>query len=335
MSNNNAVIITLAYPETIVSHADEWYSKFLRFAFIGSKKHVRAGHAALVLIDKKTGILEYYDLGRYITSEPNGRVRGKQTDFELNFPLKAKFSEDEIINLEEILKFLATHPRLTHGDGNLYASVCSTINYSKARKHIDMMQDKGLMRYAAFIKDACNCARFVTDAIIASVNDEKIRKRLIRSKWFTPSTIGNVVIADSFGEVYLVDTKGNIGNFQSTVNRENRRLFIDTLKGYNPSLVGTLLPQPNVNKANHAQWLSGIAAGAWFEIYDLSPKNHFRFRRISPYGNIDCDGIYSIDQATFDINSDYEFVHYSNCAFFHIVQNDILYKFKFIDKFIT
>ena len=101
-----------------------------------------------------------------------------------------------------------------------------------------------------------------------------------------------------------------IGNFQSTVNRENRRLFIDTLKGYNPSLVGTLLPQPNVNKANHAQWLSGIAAGAWFEIYDLSPKNHFRFRRISPYGNIDCDGIYSIDQATFDINSDYEFLGY-------------------------
>ena len=170
MSNNNAVIITLAYPETIVSHADEWYSKFLRFAFIGSKKHVRAGHAALVLIDKKTGVLEYYDFGRYITSEPNGRVRGKQTDFELNFPLTAKFSDDEIINLEEILKFLATHPKLTHGDGNLYASVCSTINYSKARKHIDMMQDKGLMRYAAFIKDACNCARFVTDAIIASVN---------------------------------------------------------------------------------------------------------------------------------------------------------------------
>ncbi|WP_431156506.1 DUF6695 family protein [Winogradskyella poriferorum] len=333
MSKNNAVILTLAYPETIVSHADEWYSKFLRFAFIGSKKHVRAGHAALVLIDKKTGILEYHDFGRYITSEPNGRVRGKQTDFELNFPLKAKFEGDEIVNLNEILSFLATNPKLTHGDGNLYASVCNTINYSKARKHIDMMQKKGLMRYAAFIKDACNCARFVTDAIIASVNDEKIKKRLIRSKWFTPSTIGNVVIADTFDEVYLVDTMGNIGSFQSTVSRENRRLFIDTLKGYNPSLVGTILPKSNDNKANHAQWLSGIAAGAWFEIYNLNPKNHFRFRRISPYGNIDCDGIYEIDQTTFDIYSDYEFVHYSNCAFFHILQRDTLYKFKYLEDF--
>ena len=52
MPQNDAFILTLAYPETIVSHADEWYSKFLRFAFVGSKKHVRAGHAALVLIQK-------------------------------------------------------------------------------------------------------------------------------------------------------------------------------------------------------------------------------------------------------------------------------------------
>ena len=37
---------------------------------------LRAGHAALVLIDKEKGDLEYHDFGRYITSEPNGRVRG-------------------------------------------------------------------------------------------------------------------------------------------------------------------------------------------------------------------------------------------------------------------
>jgi len=50
---NDAFVITMAYPVTIVSHAEEWYSKFLRFVFIGNKKHVRAGHAALVLIHKK------------------------------------------------------------------------------------------------------------------------------------------------------------------------------------------------------------------------------------------------------------------------------------------
>jgi len=333
MPKNDAFILTLAYPETIVSHAEEWYSKFLRFLFVGSKKHVRAGHAALVLIDKETGVLEYHDFGRYITPSPNGRVRGRETDFELNFPLKAEIKNDTIINLEAILKFLATHPKLTHGDGNLCASVCNAVNYDLARTHITKMQHKDFIRYAAFVKIACNCARFVTDTLIASVTNSTIKKKLESSKWFTPSTIGNVVIADTENFVYIVSEKGEINEFKSTVSRENRRLFLDVLKGYNPSLVGTLKSKPNEVKAEHAQWLSGIAAGAWFEIYDLENYSEFRFRRISPYGHIDCDGIYKVNDEGFDINTEYEFIHYSNCQFFHIKQGSTQYRFDFIKDF--
>jgi hypothetical protein len=333
MSKNDAFILTLAYPETIVSHAEEWYSKFLRFAFIGSKKHVRAGHAALVLIDKKTGVLEYHDFGRYITSSPNGRVRGRETDFELNFPITAKIENDKIQNLDEILKFLATHPKLTHGDGDLYASVCNSVNYNLARTQIDDMQSQGFIRYAAFAKIACNCARFVTDTLIASVTDVKIKKELENSKWFTPSTIGNVTIADTENFVYVVSDKGDIKEFDSTVSKENRRLFLDTLKGYNPSLVGTLLPKENDVKAKHAQWLSGIAAGAWFELYSHEGKSEYRFRRISPYGNIDCDGVYKVDDENFNLAIEYQFVHYSNCLFFHIEQSNKTYRFDIVANF--
>ncbi|MBC2844541.1 DUF6695 family protein [Winogradskyella flava] len=333
MSKNDAFIFTLAYPETIVSHAEEWYSKFLPFLFVGGKKHVRAGHAALVLIDKSTGVLEYHDFGRYITSEPNGRVRGRETDFELNFPIKANIENDIIKNLDDILEFLATHPKLTHGDGNLYASVCNAINYNLARIHIDAMQAKGFIRYAAFIKDACNCARFVTDTLIASVTDLKIRKKLENSKWFTPSTIGNVVIADTEDHVYLVSNRGEIKEFNSTVSKENRKLFLDRLKNHNPSLVGTLEPKHNDIRIEHAQWLSGIAAGAWFEIYDLERTMEYRFRRISPYGNIDCDGIYRVNDNGFDIRSEYRFVHYSNCRFFHIEQGSKEFKFNFLKNY--
>ena len=333
MRKNDAIILTLAYPETIVSHADEWYSKYLRYAFIGNRKHVRAGHAALVLINKATGVLEYHDFGRYITSEPNGRVRGRQTDFELDFPLKAHVKDDKISNLTEILQFLATNPKLTHGEGRFYASVCNAVDYKSARDHIDRMQKKGLIRYAAFIKDACNCARFVTDALIASVTNKKIKNRLKRSKWFTPSTIGNVVIADTEDHVYVLNELGEVDKFTSSVSRENRRLFLDTLDGYNPSLVGTMLPKPNDKIVDHAQWLSGVAAGAWFEIYDLKIERHYRFRRISPYGNIDCDGIYEINDVTFSINSPYQFVHYSNCKFFQIEQESNLYKFEYVKEF--
>ena len=145
--NNTGIILTLAYPETIVTVSEEWISPFLRFIGIGKKNYVRAGHAALVLIDKSTGVLEYHDFGRYITSEPNGRVRGSRTDNELHFPIKAEIEGDEIQNLNAILEFLATHPKLTHGEGKLVASVCNKIDYEKARKHIALMQDKHFIRY--------------------------------------------------------------------------------------------------------------------------------------------------------------------------------------------
>lgn len=325
--NNDAIILTLAYPETIVSHAEEWYSPLLKYVGIGSKTHVRAGHAALVLIEKATGELEYHDFGRYITSEPNGRVRGKSTDAELDFPLKANFNNGIITNLNEILKFLGTHPKLTHGDGKLVASVCSAINYKAARSTITELQNRDFIRYAAFIKDACNCARFVTSALIGGVTDSKIERRLRKSEWFTPSTVGNVVLADTENCVYEVFEDGSISKFKSTVRKENIKYFLDRLKGYNPSLVGTLKPKENAVKKEHAQWLSGIAAGAWFELNDLGSANRYNFRRISPYGNIDIDADFSPNNSSFDIKKDYQFVHYSNCKFFHIEQNGKVFRF--------
>jgi len=330
---NDGIILTLAYPETIVSHSEEWYIPFLRFLFVGNKKHVRAGHAALVLIDKSTGVLEYHDFGRYITSSSHGRLRGRELDFELNIPIVAKIENDQIANLDEILKFMATNPKLTHGDGDLYASVCNAIDYQKARQYISDIQNQGFIRYAAFLKEATNCSRFVTDCLITCVTNTSIKSSLIRSKWFTPSTIGNVVIADTEDHVYVVSETHKISKFDSTVRKENRRLFLDILKNHKPSLAGTLEPKHNDVKKSHAQWLSGIGTGAWFELYGLNHQAEFRYRRISPYGNVDCDGIYKLTTEGFDIDSKYDFVYYSNCKFFHIEQNEVIYRFEYLRNY--
>ena len=220
----------MAYPETIVMVADEWYSRFLHWIGIGKKNYVRAGHAALVLVNRETGILEYHDFGRYITSEPNGRVRGSDTDNELNFPVKAHFENGMLTNLDELLVFLATHPKLTHGDGKLVASVCEEVDYKKARTHITKMQRKDFIRYAAFAKNACNCARFVTDTLIASVTNNTVVKKLIKSKWFTPSTTGNVVISATDGKVFEVSEEGEIGLFTHTVWQDNKEQFFRSIK---------------------------------------------------------------------------------------------------------
>jgi hypothetical protein len=331
MKNNTGIILTLAYPETIVMVAEEWYSPFLRFIGVGKKNYVRAGHAALVLIDKTTGVLEYYDFGRYITAKPNGRVRGKVTDHELEFPLKATLVNDYIVNLDEILKFLATQPKLTHGDGKLVASVCKSVNYKKARSKIKDMQDQHVIRYGAFIKNASNCARFVTSVLIASVTDEGIKRKLVKSTRFTPSTIGNVMFSDTENFVYEVSDQGQISKFTSTISKENRRLFLDRLRDHQPNFIGNLEPSNLEHVVSHAQWLSGVGAGAWFELYTTEVLGQYRFRRISPYGNIDVDGLYQVDQTCFDYDLPYEFAYNSNCQFYHIRQNDKLYKFNLVE----
>ncbi|WP_299384162.1 DUF6695 family protein [uncultured Lacinutrix sp.] len=324
---NTGIILTLAYPDTIVSHAEEWYSPYLRYLGVGSKTSVRAGHAALVLINKATGVLEYHDFGRYITSEPNGRVRGVHTDNELHIPIKAEIKEDEILNLDAILKFLATNPKLTHGDGRLVASVCNAINYKKARTHITSMQERGFIYYAAFKKEACNCARFVTDALIESLTNIKAKKALESSKWFTPSTVGNVLLANTSAYPFEVSDQGEIVEYKGSQKSENLKCFLDRLKDYTPNKVGTLIPKEVDGLHENAQWLSGIAAGAWYEIHKTEMLNEYRYKRISPHGNVDCDAIYITEDSSFNYEDDYQIVHYSNCHFFHLEQNDKVIRF--------
>ena len=331
--SNTGIIIVMAYPDTVVMVADEWYSPLLQFIGIGKKNYVKAGHAALVLINKESALLEYHDFGRYITPEPNGRVRGKQTDHELDFPLKAELVGETIVNLDDILLYLANNPEKTHGDGKLIASVCSKIDYIKAKNHIESLMEKGSFRYAAFKNESSNCARFVTSTLIASVTDEKILKSLNNSLLFTPSTVGNVVRANTQDQVFEVIGE-SIFEFNSTVFKENFRCFLDKIPDHEYHVVGTLKPKLVEGLGDNAQWLSGIAAGAWFEISRSKTyiEEHYRIRRVSPNGNIDVDGLYKVDCITFNLDEVFEFVHDSNCHYCHVVQNEKRYRFEFVKK---
>ncbi len=330
--NTTGIIITVAYPETIVRISTEWIVSQMYLFGIGKKNYLRAGHAALVLIDASNGNLDYYDFGRYVTPLATGRGRGKLTDHELDFQLHATLQNNTIINLDEILIFLATHPRLTHGEGTMLASVCDEINYDAAKNYIEKLQNEGLIKYAAFGKAGSNCSRFVTDTLIASTTNKNIKKKLKISKWFTPSTIGNVLIADTQRKIYEVSETGAIATFKSSKFKENIKLFLDRLKHHHPNLEGNLKPKTNSIHHKNAQWLSGIGAGAWFELYSLDHALHYRLRRISPYGNVDVDGIFRISESGFDSTANYEFVPYSNCHFIHVRQNGKTFRFDFLKK---
>ncbi|MEZ4801935.1 MAG: DUF6695 family protein [Gelidibacter sp.] len=330
---NTGIIIPLAYPETIVRVSDEWSARYIYLLGFGKKNYVRAGHAALLLIEKSTGNLEYYDFGRYVTPQPTGRVRSKLTDHELGFSLHAEISNKTIINLDSILKFFATHPNLTHGEGTMLASVCDEIDYDRAKNHIDNFQNEGLIKYAVFGSSGSNCSRFVTDTLIASVTNKYIRGKLKKSKWFTPSTIGNVLNADTKNLIYKVSETGYMDVFNSSAIRENRKLFMDRLKTHQPNFEGNLKPKTNFVHHKDAQWMCGIGSGAWFELHCLGHDSEYRLRRISPHGNVDVDGIYKISEVGFNSKQEYEFVPYSNCNFIHLRQQGRVFRFDFLRNY--
>ena len=327
------LVITLAYPDTVVMVAEEWYSPLLRLVGIGKKNYVKAGHSALVLIHKEKGDLEYHDFGRYITLTPYGRVRCAYHDAELKFPIKAKLKDGEIDNLEELLLFLSNNPELTHGNGKLVASVAE-VNYSKTKKYIREIQSKGALRYAAFARQATNCARFVACATMAGTLSNTVRKRLQRSLLFTPSTIGNVIRASSTGVVYEVNNDC-VATFKSSILKENLKCFLDKLDGYEPSLEGSLLPKKIDGVLSEAQWLGGIGSGAWFEVTknEVLQQYQYRFRRISPYGNIDIDAVLEDVSKEFSIDEMYTIAHESHCQKCIIIQKGKKIVLEYVGQF--
>ena len=119
------------------------------------------------------------------------------------------------------------------------------------------------------------------------------------------------------GEEVIGVEKGEISEYASSVSKDNRLYFLDTLKGHIPNFVGTLKPKPVANLHEKAQWLSGIAAGAWYELHATENSLEYWYKRISPHGNIDVHALYEVNEEGFDYHESYDFIHYSNCKFFH------------------
>lgn len=326
--NTDGILIILSYPDTVVRPAyREFSSKIWPKIGIGSKHAVQAGHAALLLIKKNNPEILYFDFGRYITSDGYGRTRSVETDPELEVNIKAKFKNDNLTNLEEILLWIEKHPEKTHGSGRLISSINDEINYDKALEFINNLVDEKELPYGAFIKKGTNCARFVTDTIITSTANKKIKALLKNSNRFTPSPIGNVIKGTTSEKIYQT-------HYQKVTLYKNRSI----LKEYKASffnkfdtklnLVGTELPDRNKFELKNGTWLGGIGSGAWFAIEKQINENTLVIARYDVNGLKEFEqNFYSINN-TFTINSHFEFVHPSNFKEMHIIQNQRKFVFK-------
>ncbi len=319
-------IVVLAYPDTFVKMSDEWICKFLPLVGLGTKEYIKAGHAAQVLINTENGEALYYDFGRYITPNGFGRVRSAKTDAELEIPFAIEFdAHQKIVNLDQLLLWLEANPQKTHGEGRLLASVCEPIDFEKAKSYADSLQNKGSIPYGAFDKKGSNCARFVTETILAGTSEKRIQKALAFNKKFTPSGVGNVEKA-GLGKVFEV-FNDIVKPFEGSAFKENLKNYFQKKKSTDAEKATFLEAHENLQK------LEGIGSSAYFELINdkTLPKNHFRIKRYNDSLIEDFDGVYFSED--FDINKPFQFTYDSHCAFCHVLQGGKKIKLDIVNRY--
>ena len=316
--NPTGKILVLAYPDTFVKMSDEWQCRVLPKLGLGTKDYIKAGHAALVLIHNEAQTAEYFDFGRYVTPIGKGRVRSARTDAELQLPFSADVVSGKLKNLEEFLIWLSTNSKKTHGEGRLLASVSEAIDYNLAKDFIVALQQRGSIRYGAFIKDGSNCSRLVTDTLLAATSDRSLKKALLRNKKFTPSGIGNVEKAAS-GRIYQAN-EGKVDFFRGSALKENLTNYFDKRV---PDLSKYIIPN---SIPDDAQLLTGIGSSAYFHLQQK--ETQFTIERYNDYGEKDFEGVFKPDNASFDSNKPYKFVYDSHCLFAHVEQGNTIFRFE-------
>jgi len=329
MSNQaTGVFITLSWPDTVVSTSGGPLERFLQLLGAGKNDKFRGGHAALALINRSTGSLEFHDFGRYITPDGMARTRGATTDPELAMTdVKAKFdAQGNLLNVNEILIRLESDPEATHGDGRMLASLCYDTDYDKAKKHIRNMMDKGSITYSVF-GEGSNCSRFVADSFKAGTFNPRLNFRFKYPMTITPSPVGNVPNGSSDGRMYEV-YQGVVRPYAGGRRRTAKELVTNTfgkdkeIQGF--SFVGNMQEPPKPESVpNAAQWLGGRGAGAWFHAVQMTDleRNEIRVTRHIADGRLMYDRIFRLDVGDLDLNAPYEFVYDCHAAKTTIVQH--------------
>lgn len=188
---HNGIAIALAWPETLCKKAGAWYDVPLKWVGINKNNYYKVGHAAIVLIDSKTGACHYFDFGRYHAPYQHGRVRSAFTDHDLEMKTKAIVSEKgKLENYNEIL-FELFNNESCHGNGKLHASYCP-INFEKAFQQANGMQNSSPIPYGPFLPNGTNCSRFVNTVLRSGEPNLLYRFVLAYPKTLSPTPIGNI-----------------------------------------------------------------------------------------------------------------------------------------------
>lgn len=338
----NDIAIPISWPDKTALGDEKWMA-FLKQIGLVKNLHFKVGHAALLLIERNSGAIRYFDFGRYLTPRGYGRARSALFDPRLEIFTKALITpRGEIQNLEEILTELCEKEEATHGGGRTVFSICKNVSFSKCVAYAEKLVAEGPILYGALAKNNNSCSRFVAQVITEGMDaDDKRRRKILYPECLKASPTSNVVNAAPNEEVFCYE-QGILKQWK--MKRKDSLLFQFgllkdnfTKKGsqhlasdQTPGMVSAP-PCPSTLPPD-VQWIGGIGEGAWFQLEQVQGENTFVIYKYAASGKLE----YKIETTciqNFDINRPYSFTFNFLYNSYSILQDDNLYLFSAASTF--
>lgn len=336
MNAFNDIALPISWPDK-TAFGDEKWMFFLKRIGIVKNLHFKVGHAAILLIERSTGSIRYYDFGRYLSPRGSGRARSAAFDPRLVISTKARISnQGDIQNLREILEELSEKEEATHGGGRTFFSICTQVSFSKCAAYADKLVAGGPIPYGAFAKDNNSCSRFVAQILTEGmVPDDRRRRKILYPECLKASPMSNVVNAITAADIYCYD-EGELHSlrmkrkdsilFQFNLVKDNftKKGAKNLTSDQNPGMIDAP-PRPAMLPVN-AQWLGGIGEGAWFYLEALPDDKAFIVHKYTASGHLEYQ-IQTNCMQQFQPDRPYRFTHHFIHRSYSILQDDNLYIF--------
>ncbi|HMR18216.1 MAG TPA: hypothetical protein PKA53_02855 [Sphingobacterium sp.] len=334
MLTYNDIAIPLAWPEK-TAYGDEFWMSWLKKCGIVKNLNFKVGHAAILLVERQSGFVSYFDFGRYIAPRGYGRARSDQFDPRLTITTRAIFKpfSSEINNLEEILKELAEKEPFTHGGGKLLFAVATQISYELAAVYAKKIVEQGPILYGALATGNNSCSRYVAQVLTQGMDskDSRIRK-ILYPECLKASPTSNIVNASPENFIFCYDngqletwnmSRKSSLKYQWNLLQDNlshkkaKSLAKDDNLGWITEPVRPFFLPSDI------YWLGGIGEGMWFRLTaDDKENGHYRITAYCLEGNLIYESKVKCKDDAFDIDQPYQFSMRLSGTYFTIEQKN-------------
>ena len=102
MHTYDDLAIILTWPDATIRGDEKWMMFFKKIGLV-KNLNFKVGHTGIVLVERHTGHMRFYDFGRYISPRGYGRARSQDSDPRLEIGLRAQVKDGVITKLDQII----------------------------------------------------------------------------------------------------------------------------------------------------------------------------------------------------------------------------------------